>query len=192
MGNVRALAIISIAAVLALAAAQAGQSKEIKVTEQAILAGGCFWGMEELFRALPGVTDTEVGYTGGDVRNATYRNHGTHAEAIKVTFDPTKTTYRALLEYFFQVHDPTTKNRQGNDIGASYRSAIFYLNDGQKKTAESLIKEIDASKQWPGPVVTQVAPASDFWSAEDYHQDYLQKNPGGYTCHYVRPNWKLK
>jgi peptide-methionine (S)-S-oxide reductase len=192
MGKVRVLAVISIAAVIALAAAQTGQSKEVKVTEQAILAGGCFWGMEELFRALPGVTDTEVGYTGGDVKNATYRNHGTHAEAIKITFDPTKTTYRALLEYFFQVHDPTTKNRQGNDIGSSYRSAIFYLNDGQKKTAEALIKEIDASKQWPGPVVTQVAPASDFWSAEDYHQDYLQKNPGGYTCHYVRPKWKLK
>lgn len=192
MGKVRALAVISIAAVMALASVRAGQAKEVKVTEQAILAGGCFWGMEELFRALPGVTDTEVGYTGGDVKNATYRNHGTHAEAIKITFDPTKTTYRALLEYFFQVHDPTTKNRQGNDVGSSYRSAIFYLNDGQKKTAETLIKEIDASKQWPGPVVTQVVPASDFWSAEDYHQDYLQKNPGGYTCHYVRPKWKLK
>ena len=192
MGKNKALAVISMAAVMALASVRAGQSKEVKVTEQVILAGGCFWGMEELFRALPGVTDTEVGYTGGDVKNATYRNHGTHAEAIKITFDPTKTTYRALLEYFFQVHDPTTKNRQGNDIGSSYRSAIFYLNDSQKKTAEALIKEIDASKQWPGPVVTQVAPASDFWSAEDYHQDYLQKNPGGYTCHYVRPKWKLK
>jgi peptide-methionine (S)-S-oxide reductase len=192
MGKNKALAVISIAAVMALASVRAGQAKEGKVTEQAILAGGCFWGMEELFRALPGVTDTEVGYTGGDVKNATYRNHGTHAEAIKITFDPTKTNYRALLEYFFQVHDPTIKNRQGNDIGSSYRSAIFYLNDGQKKTAEALIKEIDASKQWPGPVVTQVVPASDFWSAEDYHQDYLQKNPGGYTCHYVRPKWKLK
>ena len=192
MGKNKALAVISMAAVMALASVRVGHSKEVKVTEQAILAGGCFWGMEELFRALPGVTDTEVGYTGGDVKNATYRNHGTHAEAIKITFDPTKTNYRALLEYFFQVHDPTTKNRQGNDIGASYRSAIFYLNDGQKKTAEALIKEIDASKQWPGPVVTQVVPASDFWSAEEYHQDYLQKNPGGYTCHYVRPKWKLK
>lgn len=192
MGKNKALAVISITALMALASVRTGYSKEVKVTEQAILAGGCFWGLEELFRALPGVTDTEVGYTGGDVKNATYRNHGTHAEAIKVTFDPTKTTYRALLEYFFQVHDPTTKNRQGNDIGSSYRSAIFYLNDGQKKTAEALIKAIDASKQWPGPVVTQVAPASDFWSAEDYHQDYLQKNPGGYTCHYVRPKWKLK
>lgn len=192
MGKNKALAVISITALMALASVRTGYSKEVKVTEQAILAGGCFWGLEELFRALPGVTDTEVGYTGGDVKNATYRNHGTHAEAIKVTFDPTKTTYRALLEYFFQVHDPTTKNRQGNDIGSSYRSAIFYLNDGQKKTAEALIKAIDASKQWPGPVVTQVVPASDFWSAEDYHQDYLQKNPGGYTCHYVRPKWKLK
>lgn len=192
MSKVKALVVFSIATVLGLASAQLGLAKEVKVTEQAVLAGGCFWGMEELFRALPGVTDTEVGYTGGDVKNATYRNHGTHAEAIKINFDPRKTTYRALLEYFFQVHDPTTKNRQGNDIGASYRSAIFYLNDGQKKTAEALIKEIDASKQWPGPVVTQVAPASDFWSAEAYHQDYLQKNPGGYTCHYIRPDWKLK
>lgn len=169
-----------------------GQSKEKKMTDQAILAGGCFWGMEELFRKLPGVTDTEVGYTGGDVKNATYENHGTHAEAIKVTFDPAKTSYRALLEFFFQVHDPSTRNRQGNDVGASYRSAIFTANDAQKKTAETLIKEIDASKIWPGPVVTQVAPASDFWSAEEYHQDYLQKHPGGYTCHYVRPKWKLK
>jgi peptide-methionine (S)-S-oxide reductase len=160
--------------------------------EKAVLAGGCFWGLEELFRQLPGVTDTEVGYTGGDVKNATYENHGTHAEAIRVTFDPAKTSYRALLEFFFQTHDPTTKNRQGNDIGMSYRSAIFYVNETQRKTAETLIKEIDASKKWPGPVVTQVAPASDFWSAEDYHQDYLQKNPGGYTCHYVRPKWKLK
>lgn len=162
------------------------------MAEKAILAGGCFWGLEELFRELPGVTDTEVGYTGGDVKNATYKNHGTHAEAIQIFFDPTKTSYRALLEFFFQAHDPTTKNRQGNDMGMSYRSAIFYLNAEQKKTAETLIQEIDASKKWPGPVVTEVAPASDFWSAEDYHQDYLQKNPGGYTCHYVRPEWKLK
>ncbi len=173
-----------------LKTAEAGE--ETKMTEQAILAGGCFWGLEELFRALPGVTDTEVGYTGGNVKNATYENHGTHAEAIKITFDPAKTTYRALLEFFFSAHDPTTRNRQGNDIGKSYRSAIFYLNDDQKKTAETLIKEIDASKKWPGPVVTEVAPASDFWSAEAYHQDYLQKNPGGYTCHYVRPKWHLK
>jgi peptide-methionine (S)-S-oxide reductase len=170
-----------------------GQSKKgTNMSETAILAGGCFWGLEELFRELPGVTDTEVGYTGGDVKNATYQNHGTHAEAIKITFDPKKTTYRALLEFFFQAHDPTTKDRQGNDRGKSYRSAIFYVNEDQKKAAETIIKEIDASKKWPGPVVTEVKPASDFWSAEEYHQDYLRKNPGGYTCHYVRPEWKLK
>jgi peptide-methionine (S)-S-oxide reductase len=180
-----------VAAVLLCVAGHA-RPKETKMTETAILAGGCFWGVEELFRALPGVTDTEVGYTGGDVKNATYENHGTHAEAVKITFDPTKTTYRKLLEFFFQVHDPTTKNRQGNDRGTSYRSAIFYTTTVQKNTAEELIKEIDASKKWPGPVVTEVKPASDFWSAEAYHQDYLQKNPGGYTCHYVRPEWKLK
>ncbi len=162
------------------------------MSEQAILAGGCFWGMEELFRTLPGVKDTEVGYTGGDVKNATYKNHGTHAEALRITFDPAKTSYRTLLEFFFQIHNPTTKNRQGNDIGTAYRSAIFYLMESQKTTAEKIIKEIDDSKKWPGPVVTEVAPASDFWSAEDYHQDYLQKNPGGYTCHYIRPDWKLK
>ena len=181
--------------ILALAApvsAAKEKTKEKKMTETAILAGGCFWGLQELFRHLPGVTKTEVGYTGGDVKNATYENHGTHAEAIKIEFDPAKLSYRSLLEYFFQVHDPTTRNRQGNDIGTSYRSAIFYLSDAQKKTAQELIKEIDASKKWPGPVVTQVVPASDFWSAEAYHQDYLQKHPGGYTCHYVRPNWKLK
>lgn len=159
--------------------------------QQAILAGGCFWGVEELIRVRPGVLDTEVGYTGGEVKNATYENHGNHAEAIKVTFDPAKISYRTLLEFFFQIHDPTTANRQGNDRGASYRSAIFYANEEQKKTAEALIKEIDASKKWPGPVVTEVVPASDFWSAEGYHQDYLQKNPGGYTCHYLRPKWTL-
>jgi peptide-methionine (S)-S-oxide reductase len=160
-------------------------------TEQAILAGGCFWGVEDLVRNLPGVIDTEVGYTGGDVKNATYHNHGTHAEAIRIDFDPQKLSYRKLLEFFFQIHDPTTKNRQGNDVGMSYRSAIFYLNDEQKKTAESLIAEMNSSKRWPGPIITEVAPASDFWSAEDYHQDYLRKNPGGYTCHWVRPEWKL-
>jgi peptide-methionine (S)-S-oxide reductase len=160
-------------------------------TEQAILAGGCFWGVEELVGNLPGVIDTEVGYAGGDVKNATYHNHGTHAEAIRIDFDPQKLSYRKLLEFFFQIHDPTTKNRQGNDVGMSYRSAIFYLNDEQKKTAESLIAEMNASKRWPGPIITEVAPASDFWSAEDYHQDYLRKNPGGYTCHWVRPEWKL-
>lgn len=180
------------AAALFLFGGAGGQAKETNVTETAILAGGCFWGLEELFRTQPGVLDTEVGYTGGDVKNATYRNHGTHAEAIKIAFDPAKTSYRALLAFFFQVHDPTTVNRQGNDVGASYRSAIFYVNDDQKKAAEALIREIDASGQWPGPVVTQVEPAADFWSAEAYHQDYLQKNPGGYTCHYVRPDWKLK
>lgn len=162
------------------------------MTETAILAGGCFWGMQELIRQQPGVIKTEVGYTGGDVKNATYENHGTHAEAIKIEFDPAKLSYRKLLEFFFQIHNPTTRNRQGNDMGTAYRSAIFYMSDAQKKTAETLIKEIDASKIWPGPVVTQVVPASDFWSAEDYHQDYLQKHPGGYTCHYVRPEWKLK
>lgn len=161
------------------------------MADQAILAGGCFWGVEELVRNLPGVTATEVGYTGGDVPNATYRNHGTHAEAIKITFDPEKLPYRKLLEFFFQIHDPTTRNRQGNDIGMSYRSAIFYLNDEQKKAAETLIKEMTASKKWPGPIVTEVAPASDFWRAEEEHQDYLQKYPTGYTCHWVRPDWKL-
>ncbi len=161
------------------------------MADQAILAGGCFWGVEELVRNLPGVTATEVGYTGGDVPNATYRNHGTHAEAIKITFDPEKLPYRKLLEFFFQIHDPTTRNRQGNDIGTSYRSAIFYLNDEQKKAAETLIKEMTASKKWPGPIVTEVAPASDFWRAEEEHQDYLQKYPTGYTCHWVRPDWKL-
>lgn len=183
--------ILCIAAASTFSFAATGKSKETKMTETAILAGGCFWGMEELFRGLPGVKDTEVGYTGGDVKNATYENHGTHAEAIKVVFDPSKTSYRKILEYFFQVHDPSTMNRQGNDRGTAYRSAIFYGSDAQKKTAEAIIKEIDASKKWPGPVVTQVVPASDFWSAEAYHQDYLQKNPGGYTCHFVREKWKL-
>ncbi len=159
--------------------------------EKAILAGGCFWGVEELIRDMPGVQDTVVGYTGGDVRNATYRNHGTHAEAIAITFDSDVLTYRKLLEFFFQIHDPTTRNRQGNDRGTSYRSAIFYLSDAQKKTAEELISEMTASKKWPGPIVTEVVPAGDFWDAEVEHQDYLQKHPGGYTCHYVRPDWTL-
>ncbi len=160
-------------------------------TEKAILAGGCFWGVEALLRELPGVISTEVGYTGGDVTNATYRNHGRHAEGIEIVFDPAKLTYRKLLEFFFQIHDPTTRNRQGNDAGTSYRSAIFYLNEKQKKTAENLIAEIEASKKWPGPIVTEIILASDFWSAEKEHQDYLLKNPGGYTCHWIRPNWKL-
>lgn len=161
-------------------------------TEKAILAGGCFWGVEELIRNLPGVTSTVVGYTGGDVPNATYRNHGTHAEAIEIIFDPKKLSYRTLLEFFFQIHDPTTLNRQGNDRGTSYRSAIFYLSEAQKETANTLIAEMNASKKWPGAIVTEVVPASDFWNAEEEHQDYLQKNPYGYTCHFIRPDWKLQ
>jgi peptide-methionine (S)-S-oxide reductase len=160
-------------------------------SELAILAGGCFWGVEELIRAEPGVLNTTVGYTGGDVRNATYQNHGTHAEAIEIEFDPNALSYRKLLEFFFQLHDPTTRNRQGNDIGTSYRSAIFYNSPEQKETAEKLIAELNASHKFPGPIVTQVVPASDFWVAEEYHQDYLQKHPNGYTCHWVRPDWKL-
>jgi len=160
-------------------------------SEKAILAGGCFWGVEELIRDFPGVISTVVGYTGGDVKNATYRNHGTHAEAIAVNFDPEKQSYRKLLEFFFQIHDPTTKNRQGNDVGTSYRSAIFYLTEQQKKTAEDLISEMNASGKWPRTIVTEVVRASDFWDAEEEHQDYLQKHPYGYTCHYVRPDWKL-
>ena len=159
--------------------------------EKAILAGGCFWGVEELIRDLPGVSSTVVGYTGGDVPNATYRNHGTHAEAIEITFDPARLSYRSLLEFFFQIHDPTTKNRQGNDRGTSYRSAIFYMNDEQKETAKKLIAEMTASHKWPGPIVTEIVPASDFWNAEEEHQNYLQKHPYGYTCHYVRPDWKM-
>ena len=160
-------------------------------TEKAILAGGCFWGVEELFRDLPGVQSTRVGYTGGAIKNATYRNHGTHAEGIAITFDPAVLSYRKLLEFFFKIHDPTTKNRQGNDIGLSYRSAIFYLSDDQKKTAEELINEMNASGVRPGKVVTEVVPADDFWDAEEEHQDYLQKNPNGYTCHFLRPEWEL-
>jgi peptide-methionine (S)-S-oxide reductase len=160
-------------------------------TEKAILAGGCFWGVEELFRHYPGVKSTIVGYTGGEVPNATYRNHGNHAEAIEITFDPEQLSYRKLLEYFFQIHDPTTRNRQGNDIGASYRSAIFYSNDEQRDTAKQLIAEMEASGKWPGKIVTEVVPEADFWNAEEEHQDYLQKNPYGYTCHFERPDWTL-
>ena len=160
-------------------------------TETAVLAGGCFWGMQDLIRRRPGVLTTRVGYAGGDVPNATYRNHGTHAESIEIVFDPEKTTYRDLLEFFFQVHDPTTRNRQGNDIGLSYRSAIFYANDEQKRVAEDTIADVDASGLWPGPVVTEVVPAGPFWEAEPEHQDYLEKYPNGYTCHFPRPNWKL-
>jgi peptide-methionine (S)-S-oxide reductase len=159
--------------------------------EKAILAGGCFWGVEELIRDLPGVIDTVVGYTGGDVANATYRNHGNHAEGIAVTFDSDILSYRSLLEFFFQIHDPTTRNRQGNDRGPSYRSAIFYLDEEQQKVAEEVISDVTASKKWPGPIVTEVVPAGDFWDAEVEHQDYLQKHPGGYTCHYIRPDWTL-
>jgi len=160
-------------------------------TEKAILAGGCFWGVEELVRHYPGVISTVVGYTGGDVPNATYRNHGSHAEGIEIVFDSEKLSYRKLLEYFFQIHDPTTRNRQGNDIGTSYRSAIFYLTDEQREVANALIAEMDASGVWPGKIVTEVVRATDFWNAEIEHQDYLQKNPGGYTCHFERPSWKL-
>ena len=160
--------------------------------QKAILAGGCFWGMQDLIRRLPGVISTRVGYSGGDVVNATYKNHGTHAEAIEILFDPQTISYRDLLEFFFQIHDPTTPNRQGNDRGASYRSAIFYTNDEQKRTAELVIAEINSSGLWPGKVVTELAPAGAFWEAEPEHQDYLEHYPNGYTCHFVRPDWKLR
>jgi peptide-methionine (S)-S-oxide reductase len=159
--------------------------------ERAILAGGCFWGMQDLLRRFPGVISTRVGYSGGDVGNATYRNHGSHAEAIEIVFDPQKLSYREILNYFFQIHDPTTLNRQGNDTGTSYRSAIFYTSAEQKRVAEETIAEVNASGLWPGKVVTEVKPAGDFWEAEPEHQDYLERYPSGYTCHYVRPNWKL-
>ncbi|HEU4670059.1 MAG TPA: peptide-methionine (S)-S-oxide reductase MsrA [Dyella sp.] len=160
-------------------------------TERAILAGGCFWGVQELIRQQPGVIATRVGYSGGDVPNATYRNHGTHAEAVEIVFDPAATSYRAILEFFFQIHDPTTRNRQGNDVGMSYRSAIFYTSEAQKAVAEDTIADVEASGLWPGKVVTEVVPAGDFWEAEPEHQDYLQRYPNGYTCHFVRPGWTL-
>jgi peptide-methionine (S)-S-oxide reductase len=160
-------------------------------SEKAILAGGCFWGVQDLIRKYEGVIYTRVGYTGGDVANATYRNHGTHAEAIEIVFDPEKISYRQLLEFFFQIHDPTTKNRQGNDTGLSYRSAIFYIGDEQKRVAEETIADVDASGLWPGKAVTEVEPAGPFWEAEPEHQDYLQRYPGGYNCHFPRPGWKL-
>jgi peptide-methionine (S)-S-oxide reductase len=160
-------------------------------TETAILAGGCFWGMQDLIRKLPGVETTRVGYSGGDVPNATYRRHGTHAEAIEVIFDPAKLSYRELLEFFFQIHDPTTKNRQGNDVGSSYRSGIYYSNDEQRGTAEDTIADVEASGLWPGRVVTEVKPAGPFWEAEPEHQDYLERYPNGYTCHFPRPSWRL-
>lgn len=159
--------------------------------ERALLAGGCFWGMQELIRTFPGVLTTRVGYSGGDVPNATYRDHGTHAESIEITYDPAVTDYRTILEYFFQIHDPSTENRQGNDIGTSYRSAIFYVDDEQKRVAEETIADVDASGLWPGPVVTEVVPAGPFWEAEPEHQDYLQRYPDGYTCHFPRPGWRL-
>ena len=160
-------------------------------TERAILAGGCFWGVQELLRKMDGVVSTRVGYSGGDVPNATYRNHGTHAEAVEIVFDPEKISYRTLLEFFFQIHDPSTKDRQGNDRGASYRSAIFFTTPEQERVATDTIADVDASGLWPGKAVTEVAPAGDFWEAEPEHQDYLQHYPTGYTCHYVRPEWKL-
>lgn len=161
------------------------------VTERAVLAGGCFWGMQDLIRRQPGVISTRVGYSGGDVPNATYRNHGTHAEAIEIIFDPEATSFRDLLEFFFQIHDPSTKNRQGNDLGLSYRSAIFYTSDEQRQVAEDTIADVDASGLWPGKVVTELALAGDFWEAEPENQDYLERLPNGYTCHFVRPGWKL-
>jgi peptide-methionine (S)-S-oxide reductase len=160
-------------------------------TERAVLAGGCFWGMQDLIRKKPGVISTRVGYSGGDVKNATYRNHGTHAEAIDINFDPEKISYRQLLEFFFQIHDPTTRDRQGNDLGASYRSAIFYTTPEQEQIAEDTIDDVNASGLWPGKVVTDVSPVGDFWEAEPEHQDYLEKYPNGYTCHFPRPNWRL-
>jgi len=160
-------------------------------TERAVLAGGCFWGMQDLIRRYPGVVSTRVGYTGGEVPNATYRNHGSHAEAIEIVFDPAKITYRKLLEFFFQIHDPTTRNRQGNDVGTSYRSAIFTTSDEQKRIALDTIADVNASGLWPGKVVTEVAPAGPFWEAEPEHQDYLERYPNGYTCHFPRANWVL-
>jgi peptide-methionine (S)-S-oxide reductase len=160
-------------------------------TETAILAGGCFWGVQDLVRRQTGVVSTRVGYTGGSNAHPTYRDHPGHAEAIEIVYDPAQTDYRTLLEYFFQIHDPTTRNRQGNDRGTSYRSAIFYLNDQQKRIACDTIADVDASGLWPGPVVTEVSPAGEFWEAEPEHQDYLERYPSGYTCHYLRPEWKL-
>ena len=161
------------------------------MTERAVLAGGCFWGMQDLIRKLMGVVETRVGYSGGDVPNATYRNHGTHAEAIEITFDPKTISYRQILEYFFKIHDPSTKNRQGNDVGASYRSAIYFVDAEQKRIAEDTIADVNASGLWPGKVVTEVEPVGDFWQAEPEHQDYLERYPNGYTCHFARPDWVL-
>lgn len=161
------------------------------MTERAVLAGGCFWGMQDLIRRRPGIVSTRVGYTGGDVPNATYRDHGSHAEGIEIVFDPSVTSYRDVLEFFFQIHDPTTRDRQGNDRGASYRSGIYYLDDTQRQTAQEVIADVNACGLWPGPVVTEVKPAGDFWEAEPEHQDYLERVPNGYTCHFPRPEWVL-
>ncbi|MEJ0011565.1 MAG: peptide-methionine (S)-S-oxide reductase MsrA [Bauldia sp.] len=160
-------------------------------TERALLAGGCFWGVQDLIRRQPGVISSRTGYSGGDVPNATYRNHGTHAETLEVVFDPNVISFRRLLEFFFQIHDPTTRNRQGNDVGTSYRSAIFYTSEAQRQTAEDTIADVEASGLWPGKVVTEVTPAGPFWEAEPEHQDYLLHYPNGYTCHFIRPNWVL-
>ena len=159
--------------------------------ERALLAGGCFWGVQDLFRRYDGVLSTRVGYTGGNTPNATYRNHGAHAEAVEIIFDPARISYRQILEFFFQIHDPTTRDQQGNDRGASYRSAIFYTTDEQRRIAEDTIADVDESGLWPGKVVTEVVPSGEFWEAEPEHQDYLLRNPGGYTCHFVRPHWRL-
>jgi peptide-methionine (S)-S-oxide reductase len=167
------------------------ESQMSQTTERAVFAGGCFWGMQDLLRRRPGILSTHVGYSGGDVSNATYRNHGSHAEAIEIIFDPSVTSYRNLLEFFFQIHDPTTKNRQGNDTGTSYRSAIFYVSEEQKDIALETVKDVDASGLWPGKVVTEIAAAGPFWAAESEHQDYLLHYQNGYTCHFVRPDWKL-
>ena len=164
----------------------------MSTTERAILAGGCFWGMQELIRHRKGVVGTRVGYTGGDVPNATYKNHGTHAEGIEIIFDPARITFRDLLEFFFQIHDPTTPNQQGNDLGMSYRSAIYYVDEDQKHEAERTIADVEASGNWPGKVVTEIEPVGDFWEAEPEHQDYLRRFPNGYTCHFPRPDWVLK
>ncbi|WSM18101.1 peptide-methionine (S)-S-oxide reductase MsrA [Streptomyces sp. NBC_01717] len=166
-------------------------NKVMSELERAWLAGGCFWGMQDLLRTLPGVVDTRVGYSGGDMPRPTYGNHGNHAESIEITFDPAVTDYRTILEYFFQIHDPTTKNRQGNDFGASYRSVIFYLDGEQRRVAQDTIADVEASGLWPGSVVTEVVPADAFWEAEPEHQDYLTRYPAGYTCHFPRPNWQL-
>ena len=160
-------------------------------TERAVLAGGCFWGMQDLIRRQEGVVSTRVGYTGGDVPNATYRNHGSHAEAIEILYDPARTSFRRMLEFFFQIHDPTTPNRQGNDRGPSYRSAIFYADDDQRRVAQETIADVDASGLWPAKVVTELAPVGPFWEAEPEHQDYLERRPDGYTCHFIRPGWVL-